>query len=281
MSIRIRLLVMLCLTLFAVQSHARGELRIALTPDTGSANQVINPKPLIAYLEGRLNEGVSLVPIADTNSLVAAMAEGEVDLAWMDAYALLRLRRLDPASQALVRRPQDLAARSLIVSTRSDIRGLADLRGKRFTFVSADSTAGWLIPNLLFHQHDINPAEFFDQVGVAPHSDLALRWLLQGDSDAIVVDAGHWDRLKRSIRLAGRLHVIAESEAYVDHSWSVRGGLPARRIQTIRAALLALDPAHYRQRAVLKALEAERYVPAQPEQDPLVEQAQHLIGPLK
>src|SRR5690606_35401225 len=125
------------------------------------------------------------------------------------------------------------------------------------------------------------PAEFFDQVGVAPHSDLALRWLLQGDSDATVVDAGHWDRLKRSIRLAGRLHVIAESEAYADHSWSVRGGLPAGQVQAIRAALLALDPAQYRQRTVLKALEAERYVPAQSEQDPLVEQAQYLIGPLK
>lgn len=281
MSIRTQLLVMLWLALVAVDSQARGPLRIAVLPDSGSASEIFDTRPLIAYLSERLGTRVSQVPVADASTLISDMAAGDIDLAWIDAYSLLRLRRLDPASRALVRRPDDLASSSLIVTARHDIRQLADLRGKRFAFGSAHSTSGWLVPNILLRQEGIRPAEFFSQIAVAPYSDLALRWLVQGSSDAAVIDAQHWKRLARTTRLSGRLRIIARSDTYADCSWSVRGSLDPTSAQAIQAALLALDPARPRQRDVLQNLEAERYVAANPAPDPLIVQAEHRVGPLK
>lgn len=281
MSIRAYLLVMLSLTFPAVESQASDDLRIAVLPDTGSATEVLNLKPLIAYLEKSLNTRVRRIKVADASTLVAAMAAGEIDLAWLDAYALLRLRRLDPASRALVQRPEDRVSRSLIVTVRDDIRDLSDLRGKRFVFGSAHSAAGWLMPNTLLRREGVRPAEFFSQVAVVPYSDLALRWLAQDDSDAAVVDAQHWHRLERTTRLAGRFRIIAQSDAYADHSWSVRGSLDPVLADAIQIALLALDPQRPMHRVVLQDLEAEHYVPAQPAPDPLVVQAERIIGPLK
>lgn len=281
MSIRMHFFAMLCLGLAVGESHAENDLRFAVLPDTGSATEIIDPKPLTAYLSERLDARLQRVSVASADALVAGLADGSIDFAWVDAYALLRLRRIDPASRALVQRPEDARSRSLIVTTRDDIQHLSDLRGQRFTFGSARSTSGWLMANTLLRQEGIEPATFFGTVSVAPYTDLALRWLTQGDSDAAVIDSQHWQRLQRTSRVAGRLRLIAQSELYADRSWSVRGGLNPAHAAALRSALLALDPQRPRDRIVLEALEAERYVAAPPEPDPAVVQAERLIGPLR
>lgn len=279
MAIRIHLLITFCLTLLAVQSQAREELRIAVSPDTGSTTAVMDLRPLIAYLGQNMD--VDVVPVADANTLITGMAAGAIDLAWIDGYSLLLLRRLDPRSRALVQRPQDQQSRSLIVTAREDIWHLGDLRGTRFAFGSVHSASGWLMPSELLRQQGISPGEFFARIMVAPHGDLALRWLAQGHSDAAVVDLQYWQRLKRSSQGSGQLRVVARSEPYTNRSWSVRGGLAPSRVSAIQSALLALDPQRPRDRQILQALEAERYVPAQPGPDPLLVQAERLVGRLK
>lgn len=281
MAIRAQLLAMLCLTLLAVEGQAQEQLRIAVSPDTGSATEVINAKPLLAYLKPILDVPLTLVPVADANVLVADMAAGNIDLAWIDGYSLLLLCRRDPGSRALVQRPQDQQSRSLIVTAREDIQHLGELQGKRLVFGSAHSASGWLMPSALLRQQGIDPGEFFARIAVAPHSDLALRWLAQGQSDAAVVDLQHWQRLQRSPRTSNRLRIIAQSEPYANRSWSVRSGLDPRQIGAIQSALLALDPQRPRHRQILQALEADRYVPAQPAPDPSLVQAERLIGRLK
>lgn len=281
MQIRTRLIVALTLAIAAVPSHAQENLNYAMLATFGDPRLELQVKPLDTYLTRTLQLNLRRVAVADADAIVAGMAKGTIDLAWIDAYSLLQLQRLDPASRPLVQRPEDAASRSLVVTMRDDIHSLDDLRGKRFAFGSARSTSGWLMAADMLQQQGIVAGDAFTQVAFAPRTALSLRWLAQGNTDAAVIDAQHWRRIEQSSRGGPPLRVIARSEPFADYSWGVRGGLPEQQVEALKTALLALDPDQPSHRKVLTAMGAQRYVPAKPWPYASVVRASQVIGRLK
>lgn len=205
-------------------------------------------QPLIDYLNAHGQRRYELRPSRDYRDAVERLRRGEVAASFLGAWIL---RSLGPASglEPLLG-PLNADGRSrfhdvLIVPARSDIRGVADLAGRRVALPSADSWAGnWLqataLPAAGLSVASLDTVRHFD------HHQTVVWRVLHGDFDAGVV--------KESVAVrygAEGLRVAARSEPIPGPPLVVRAGDRDPAVAEIRALLLALTPDNPSDAAVL------------------------------
>ncbi len=97
------------------------------------------------------------------STLVDALSEDEIELAWLPPVAYLRARKLGPVHLllALERAGQTSYGSALIAPRRAGIRSLADVRGKRVAWVDVWSAAGYLMPRSVLREAGLDPAQVF------------------------------------------------------------------------------------------------------------------------
>lgn len=196
-------------------------------------------QPLVDYLNAHGRRRYELRPSRDYRDAVERLRNGEVAASFLGAWIL---RSLGPGSglEPLLG-PLSPAGRSrfhdvLIVRTGSDIRGVADLRGRRVAVPSADSWAGnWLqetaLPAAGLCVADLDTVRHFD------HHQTVVWRVLHGDFDAGVVKASVAERYG-----AEGLRVAARSAPIPGPPLVGRAGDRDPALAEIRALLLALRP---------------------------------------
>jgi serine/threonine-protein kinase len=111
------------------------------------------------------------------SSLVDALADGRVDLAWLPPVAYVRALRASAATQVFcVRRA---AYRSLLLARD----GVASLVGARAAWVSPWSAAGYLVPREILRASGAEPDEIFRAQTFTGSYDAVVRALLAGEAD--------------------------------------------------------------------------------------------------
>src|SRR5690606_14089267 len=123
----------------------------------------------------------------------------------------------------------------------SGVHRLEDLRGRRFCFVQAGSTSGYLYPRAMLRAAGIEPDR--ELVAVFGQDHLGtLRLLGRGVCDAASVYA----RILESGADHGiepeAFHVIASTDRIPYDAYVVRRDLPAADVEAVKQALLALEP---------------------------------------
>jgi len=136
----------------------RGNVRLGLvaTPRIAGGDAL---RKLVAMIDGSW----SVKRFASYSTLVDALCEDEIELAWLPPVAYLRARKLGPVHLllALERAGQSAYASALIAPQRAGIRSLADVRGKRVAWVDVWSAAGYLMPRSLLREAGHDPAQVF------------------------------------------------------------------------------------------------------------------------
>ncbi len=122
----------------------------------------------------------------------------------------------------------------IAVRRDSNVRALADLRGRRVAFGDPDSTMGCVVP-----------AWTMTQAGVPLHALGGYRFVGSHPNVALGVLAGDFDAggLKREVydEFAPRgLRILAETPPTPDHLFVARADLPAPLVESLRATLLSL-----------------------------------------
>ena len=129
------------------------------------------------------------------------------------------------------------------------------------------------------------PRHFLTSVhGIDPDSDFAGRPIYTGahDATAKAVESGKvaagalnmlvWKRLVEQGKVnTSRVRVIWETPPYVDYVWAARSAVPVERRERFRTAFLSLDGSRAADKAVLAIQDAERFVPARPDDFDAVE----------
>jgi phosphonate transport system substrate-binding protein len=149
---------------------------MAFVPSSDSQRVLASGEPLAALLKDAtgLNFRVS-VPTSYT-AVIEAMGAGQIDVGWLApfAYALARDRHGTNVQLASIRMGSKTYRSQIVVRSDSGIDNLDQLRGKRFAFVEPASASGFIFPNALLAQRNIDYRQFFSDTTFAGGHDRVI-----------------------------------------------------------------------------------------------------------
>jgi phosphate/phosphite/phosphonate ABC transporter binding protein len=153
--------------------------------------------------------GLTLQPVVvrSYDKLVAAVREGQVQIAWAPPLVALELERDTRAHVLLCSRRAGRVDYSSVLFARRDGGpvSLAELRGKRVAWVARESSAGYVVPRMKLVAEGLDPATLFASESFRRTHEAVPRAVLSGDADvgatyasfgsdpAVPVSAGWFD----------------------------------------------------------------------------------------
>ncbi|WP_400246893.1 phosphate/phosphite/phosphonate ABC transporter substrate-binding protein [Niallia sp. JL1B1071] len=175
------------------------ELTVQFVPSSNADTLEAKAKPLEGLLSDELGIPVKVSVSTNYNTIIEAMDSKKIDVGFLPptAYVLAH----DKGSADVILQAQrfginddgsendelvDFYKSIFIVKADSDIKTVADLKGKKIATQDVTSSAGYVWPVGKLMENDINVPGDVDTVTVKGH-DQAVIALLNGDVDAAVV----------------------------------------------------------------------------------------------
>jgi phosphonate transport system substrate-binding protein len=269
-------------------------LRISAIPDQ-KPEKLNRLYGLVADELGRqLGVKVTYVPVVDYAAAVTAFRTGDLDLVWFGGLTGVQARLQKPGAKVLAQRDIDVAFHSVfIANTRSglqqvrDVKGLAELKGKRFTFGSESSTSGRLMPQYFLAKAGVKLTDFAGGApGFSGSHDATIALVQSGAYDAGAVNEQVW---KSSLhdRKVDRTKVIPiwRTPGYPDYHWIAQPDLDQRFGKgftgRITQAFVSLRRTNAAQAPILELFGAQQFVPAKADQYDVIEKVGRQIGKIR
>jgi len=213
-------------------------------------------EPFFAYLAKSLDRDFDLVATTDWAGIAVALANDQVDLAWMGPWGYV-LANADSGATAIATAKYDGKPVYHAIVVCGPGRGVKqwpdDGKGKRVSFADVGSTSGWLIPTAWFKTRGIDPKAYFAYSDGATHAANEIA-VASGQVDC----ATDFDRNRTAMIESGKLErsateIVWQSDPLPNDAIAVRKGFDpalARRIQQILVDITesqakAILPAHY------------------------------------
>ena len=213
-------------------------------------------EPFFADLAKKLKREFDLVATTDWAGISVALANEQVDLAWMGPWGYV-LANNDSGVTAIATAKYDgkpIYHAIVVCKPGSGIKAWPqDAKGRRVSFADVGSTSGWLIPTAWFRTKGINPKEYFQYSDGATHAANEIA-VASGQADC----ATDFDRNRNAMIESGKLErnateIVWQSDPLPNDAIAVRRGFdPAltRRIQDLVVGLSeseakSLLPNHY------------------------------------
>src|SRR6266851_10361589 len=151
-----------------------GKLRFGVGPLQPTPTETKKAyEPFFAYLAKQLNRDFDLVATTDWAGISVALANDQVDLAWMGPWGYI-LANNDSGVTAIATAKYDGKPIYHAIVVCRPGHGIKkwpeDGKGKRVSFADVGSTSGWLIPTAWFKTRGIDPKSFFVYSDGATHA---------------------------------------------------------------------------------------------------------------
>lgn len=262
-----RFLMLLCGVFIGASAAAQTVLKVSAIPDEAPTELQRKFSPLGAYLEKETGMKVEFIPVTDYAAVVESLASNKLDLAWLGGFTFVQARLRTGNAIPIAQRVEDEKFTSkFIANTASGIKGLADLKGKNFTFGSVSSTSGHLMPRFYLLENKVNPDKDLKRVAFSGAHDATALQVESGKVDAGVLNASVWDKLVTEKKVdTSKVRVIWTTPPYYDYNWTVRGNLDPALVKKLTTAFLKLDPAVTEHKVILDLQRATRFIATQPE----------------
>jgi len=213
-------------------------------------------EPFFADLARKLNREYDLVATTDWAGISVALANEQVDLAWMGPWGYV-LANNDSGVTAIATAKYDgkpIYHAIVVCKPGSGIKVWPqDAKGRRVSFADVGSTSGWLIPTAWFRTKGIDPKEYFQYSDGATHAANEIA-VASGQVDC----ATDFDRNRNAMLESGRLdktatEIVWQSDPLPNDAIAVRHGFDpalAQRIQQLVVGISegeakSLLPNHY------------------------------------
>jgi phosphonate transport system substrate-binding protein len=249
-----------------------------LQPTPGETKKAYDP--FFKYLAEKLNREYDLVATTDWAGISVALANKQVDLAWMGPWGYV-LAHDDSGAQAIatVKYNGKPIYHAIVVCRPGLVKSWPDgAMGKRVSFADVGSTSGWLIPTAWFRTKGINPKEYFAYSDGATHAANEIS-VASGQVDC----ATDFDRNRNAMIEGGKLEpnateVVWQSDPLPNDAIAVPNDFDpalAKRIQQILVEITegqakTLLPTHY-----------TGFIPAGHQSYKMIEDAGILVGRIK
>lgn len=263
---------------------AQQVLKVTTIPEEAATEQVRKFGPLTRYLEKSLNMKVEFTPVNDYPAAVEALVNKQVDLVWFGGFTHVQAQiRSGGKVIPIAQREEDTKFRSVFIAQKgSGISKLSDLRGKQFSFGSASSTSGSLMPRSFLLEAGIDPEKDFKRVAYSGAHDATIASVVSGRVDAAALDITVWNKFVTEKKVdTTKVDVFYTTPPYFNYNWSVHADMPAALRDRITKALLALDMNTPEGKEILTLNRASRYIPTKPENYKGLEVAGRSAGLIK
>lgn len=239
-------------------------LRLSAIPDEDPQELLRKYEPFTDYIAGEVGRKVRFVPVVDYAATVEGLAAGRLDIVWYGGFTSVQAVQRAKGATRLVMREEDASFKSVFVArVDSGIERLADLKGKTFAFGSVSSTSGHLMPRHFLRAAGVDPERDFRKFGFSGAHDATAAWVEAGRVDAGALNFLVWAKLVGKGRVdTGKIRVFWTTPPYVDYVWVARGGVPEEVREKFRQALLKLDYADPRHKAIMDLQRTRKFVPA-------------------
>jgi phosphonate transport system substrate-binding protein len=176
-------------------------LRFSGIPNQNTTELAEKYAPLAKYLSDKLAIQVEYVPAADYNATVDGFKNGDLQLCWFGGFTGVQARAAVPGARAIACGPRDMKFRSYFVANKSlglkkgDAFPMA-FKGHKFTFGSAQSTSGRLMPEYFIRESTkMSPKEFFGaEPSFSGSHDKTMELVAAGTYECGVVDYTVYDK---------------------------------------------------------------------------------------
>jgi len=223
-------------------------LTLVAIPWQNSAEQQSKLQELAAYLREKSGIAIQVEMTASYEEAVDLLTEEKVQLAYLGAFTYIKARDRNPQLEPLVVPIEKTTGRPwytsvIVVRADSGIQTLEDLKGKRFSFVSASSTSGFLLPSVQFQELGIDPEQDFSTVEYSGGHNKSAEILAAGKVDAIATESQAYSRESQfGVLAAENYKVIWESDPIPNGPLVVSSQLPnALKLALSKALLNAPD----------------------------------------
>ncbi|MDP3331086.1 MAG: phosphonate ABC transporter substrate-binding protein [Methylococcaceae bacterium] len=233
------------LVLSSIQSIAEAKgLVMGLIPAENNEEMIQKFEPMRQYLEAKTGQPVKVFTATDYAGVIEGMKKGRVDIAWFGplSYVLAEKEANAEAFAVGVRADTGLSTyRSLfVVPEGSEVKTIADLKGKSVAFVDPASTSGSLIPTYLVKQATGKmPKEFFGEFTYAGSHDAAEMAVKNKSVDAAADNDITYDKmLAKGLITKESNRVLLYSDPLPGSPMAYRKDLPEATKANIREAIL-------------------------------------------
>jgi phosphonate transport system substrate-binding protein len=214
-------------------------------------------QPTVDIVAERLSIPMQVVVGESYAEVEAGLLAGSIDIAVMSPYAYVRARAKQPGIKAIathIANGTESYGAYILAREDSDLRSLADLRGKRFGFVDPHSSSGWLFPASRLLDAGMNPLTDIEGRFYGSHaaviSAIASGEVAAGSTYVAALADG-----RGKIPGANKLRVIARTERIPYDAYVVRSGFPIKAILGLQKALSSVSTRDPRGREALAPLE--------------------------
>lgn len=268
---------------FASSAFAQTTLKVSAIPDENPTELLRKFTPLGKYLEAKTGVKVEFVPVSDYAATVEGLAAKKLDMVWYGGFTFVQAaQRTNKTAIPLVQRAEDAEFKSVFITTNPAIRTLADLKDKTFTFGSASSTSGHLMPRSFLLQAGIDPDKTMKRVAFSGAHDATALQVAGGKVDAGALNISVWEKMVAEKKVdPTQVRVFYTTPPYYDYNWTVRGDLDPALVNKLRQAFLDLDAKNPEHAEILKLQRAAKFIPTKPENYAGIETAARSAGLLK
>lgn len=249
----------------ALSAQAQAVLRVTAIPDESPTELARKFEPLGKYLEAKLGMKIEWTPVTDYAAAVETLVNRKVDLAWFGGFTFVQAsQRSGGKVIPLVQRAEDEKFRSVFITdATSGITKLEDLKGRTFSFGSASSTSGHLMPRSFLLAAKVNPDTDFKRVSYSGAHDATIAAVASGKVDAGALNISVWEKFLADKKVdPATVKVFYTTPGYYDYNWSVHADMSAALREKIAAAFLALESAPGG-KEILALQRASRFIPTQ------------------
>lgn len=273
----------------SVGDDARNMLRFTAIPDHNATDLKQKYDPVARYLSEQLGVEVDYIPAADYQASVEMFKNGDVQLAWFGGLTGVQARQAVPGARAIVQGREDPQYTSYFIAhvstgiERSEAFP-AEIAKVPFTFGSASSTSGRLMPEFFIRQNTgKSPAEFFEHpFGFSDsHSKTADLVARGGSVKAGVLNYLTYDHMIETGEIDPAVcRVVWQTPPYADYNLSAHPALEqmfgAGFIERVQAVLVSMDDPD-----LLAAFQRSSLIPATNEQFEEIAEVARTLGMLR
>ena len=264
--------------------QAQQVLKVTTIPEEAATEQLRKFGPITRYLEKSLGMKVEFTPVNDYPAAVEALVNKQVDLVCFGGFTHVQAQiRSGGKIIPIAQREEDTKFRSVFIANKdSGITKLSDLKGRQFSFGSASSTSGSLMPRSFLLEAGIEPERDFKRIAYSGAHDATIASVVSGRVDAAALDITVWNKFVSDKRVdTSKTDVFYTTPPYFNYNWSVHADMPAALRERITKALLALDMNTPEGKEILTLNRATRYIPTKPENYKGLERAGRSAGLIK
>ena len=212
----------------AQQNRTKPVLRLGAIPDQ-NPEKLNRLYGLVANeLSQQLKVNVRFIPVTDYSAAVSAFRTGNLDLVWFGGLTGVQAKLLKPGALMIAQRDIDAQFYSVFIANTASglkpihsVKGLSELKGKRFTFGSESSTSGRLMPQYFLSQAGVKMTDFAGGApGFSGSHDATIALVQSGAYEAGAVNEQVWKSNLRNHKVdRSKVMVIWRTTPYPDYIW--------------------------------------------------------------